>query len=385
MSQLTSNIITLCIQEPKPINQIVEITQQNYNTVYASIQRAASKSLLTTQKIDGLLWVRTTPPKQPLYLKGGTQNSNNSTKNGFQNIIPLCGPERLEAIHLTRNRIKVQSIADECYDLFDSYNERVSDAVICLLPNPERDFLGPPLELPYKTRFNDDGRKVEQLNNYEEAWENASARHRRAIMITLTTDPKIQNSLWDANRKQGSNLNRLLSNLARRFGGRPTYINVNEFQKNGRLHLHIVIFGQSYIMNMKNLSRLWHKYGQGEIVHFHKLKKDRHGWVWDGKKPKDSKGKAPMDYLKKYLKKGLYNEESNYQYWIYNTRYFSHSRKLRPHHNKRRSLRRYVFFGVFYDEAPEYGAHYEDVVQKTEALQRKGLKIGQSYTDQGIT
>ena len=380
MSQITNNIINLCITEPKPISQIVKILQKNYNTVYSTVQRAAKKGLLSTKIIDGLLWVRTVPPKQPLNLIRELQKSNNSAKIDFQNQIPLAGPERREAIHLTRSRIEVQSIEDECYDLFDNYNERVADATITLLPNPGRDFLGPPLELPYKTRFNDESRKVAQLSHYEEAWENATERHRRAIMITLTTDPKIQESLWSANRKQGKNLNKLLSHLARKFGARPTYLNVNEFQKNGRIHLHLVIFGRSYVMQMKQLSALWMKYGQGQIVHFHKIKKDRTGWVWDGQSPYDAKEKTPADYLKKYLKKALFND-SNYQYWVYNTRFFSHSRKLRPSAPKKLSRGWYVFFGVFYDQIPEYGRHYQEVIEKTIKSMHKGLKPGATHTD----
>lgn len=383
MSKLADNIISLCIAEPKPISQIVKATQKNYNTVYASIQRAVKKGILHTKTIDGLLWVRTVPPRQQLDLLGESQKSNTNTKNGFKNEIPLCGPERLEAILLTKQRINVKSIEDECYDFFDTYNERVKDAIICLLPNPERDFLGPPLELPYKTRFNDDGRKVVQLNNYEEAWETATSRHRRGVMVTLTTDPKIQNSLWDANRKQSGNLNRLLSHLSRKFGHRPTYISVNEFQGNGRIHLHLVIFGKSFIMGKRQMSALWAKYGQGEIVDFKKLRTDRHGWTWDGEQPQDSNGKSPENYLKKYLKKGLYDDDTNYQYWIYNTRYYSHSRNLRAPTPKRLSRRQYVFFGVFYDRLPEYGNHYNEAIEKQDRIKVKGLKPGVSYSDGG--
>lgn len=382
MSQITNNIINLCITEPKPISQIVKLLQKNYNTVYSTIQRAVKKGLLTTKIIDGFLWVRTVPPKQPLNLLRGTQNSNKPAKIDFQNQIPICGPERYEAIQLTRSRIEMQSIQDSCTDLFDNYNERVSDAIISLLPDPEHDFLGPPLELPYKTRFNDEGRKVEQLKNYERAWDTAAARYRTAIMITLTTDPKIQASLWDANRKQAKNLNRLLSHLSRDYGARPTYINVNEFQpKNGRIHLHLVIFGKSYIMPMRKLSALWDKYGQGSIVHFHKLRKDQDGaWTWDRQKPKDTKGKSPIDYLKKYLKKGLF-DETNYQFWIYNTRFFTNSRKLLPKKLKKLSRHHYYFFGVFYDLAPEYGKKYQEVIEKTIKSLHKGKKPGGSYTE----
>jgi hypothetical protein len=384
VSQLSNDIISLCIAEPKPISQIIRATQKNYNTVYASIQRAAKKGLLHTEIIDGLLWVRTVPPKQQLDLLRESQKSNTTAKTSHQNEIPLCGPERLEAIHLTRSRINIKSIEDECYNLFDTYNERVKDAIICLLPNPEHDFLGPPLELPYKTRFNDEGRKVEELNHYEEAWEEATKRHRRAVMVTLTTDPKIQESLWDGNRKQSGNLNRLLSNLSRKFKGRPTYISVNEFQGNGRIHLHLVIFGRSYIMGKQQLSHLWAKYGQGEIVDFKKLKKDRQGWIWDGEKPQDSNGKNPEDYLKKYLKKGLYNDETSYQYWVYNTRYFTHTRSLREPQHRHRSRGQYVFFGVFYDQLPEYGNHYQETIQKVERLKVRGRKLGETLTDGGL-
>lgn len=382
MSQTTNNIINLCIKEPKPIGQIVNLLQKNYNTVYSTVQRAVKKGLLTTKKIDGLVWVRTVPPTKQLNLLRGSHSSNKPAKTDFQNDIPACGAERFEAIQLTRSRIEIQSIQHQCINLFDAYNERVEDATISLLPDPEHDFLGPPLELPYRTRFNDEGRKVEQLKNYERAWDQAAARYRTAIMITLTTDPKIQASLWDGNRKQGKNLNRLLSHLARIYGARPTYINVNEFQpKNGRIHLHLVIFGKSFIMPMRKLSALWDKYGQGSIVHFHKLRKDGDGaWTWDRQKPEDTKGKSPIDYLKKYLKKGLF-DETNYQFWIYNTRFFTNSRHLLPKKIKKLSRHHYYFFGVFYDSLPSYGKLYQEVIEKTIKSLHKGKPPGASYSD----
>ena len=381
MSQITNNIINLCITEPKPIGQIVKLLQQNYNTVYSTVQRAAKKGLLSTKIIDGLLWVRTVPPKQPFNLNRLKQSSNNTKNTNFQNEIPLCGPERWEAINLARARIEIGSIEEQCSDLFDDYNERVSDAIISLLPDPEHDFLGPPLELPYKTRFNDQARKVEQLKNYETAWDTATNRFKTAIMVTLTIDPKIQDSLWSGNRKQSKNLNRLLSNLARKYGARPTYLNVNEFQKNGRIHLHLVIFGKSYIMSMKKLSALWMKYQMGSIVHFHKLRKDSDGaWSWDRQKPKDTRGKSPIDYLKKYLKKGLF-DETNFQYWIYNTRFFTNSKKLLPPKPKKLSRHHYVFFGVFYESMPYYGKLYQEVIEKTVRCMHKGKPPGASYTD----
>jgi hypothetical protein len=61
------------------------------------------------------------------------------------------------------------------------------------------------------------------------------------------------------------------------------YLNVPEFQFNGRLHLHFVVFGMDYLINLKELRQWWKSHGMDEMVHAYSLKKnpkDPIKWTW---------------------------------------------------------------------------------------------------------
>lgn len=112
-----------------------------------------------------------------------------------------------------------------------------------------------------------------------------------------------------------------------------TYINVLEFQLNGRLHSHFAIFGLDYLMDIHELSKKWEDYGQGTIVHAYALKKhptNPLSWTWKNpnNRPKDHRNKDPIDYLKAYLLKAQYTTSVNY--WVFNSRYYTNSRNFEP-------------------------------------------------------
>ena len=99
------------------------------------------------------------------------------------------------------------------------------------------------------------------------------------------------------------------------------------------------------------MRHLWTKYGQGEIFKFISMKNNNGVWEWVKTKPSDAGNKSPADYLKKYLKKALFDEGALYQYWIYNTRFFTYSRDLAPLISYYVSKHLYIFAGTFYDGA----------------------------------
>jgi len=265
------------------------------------------------------------------------------------------GPERYQAIGKVLREIDIRPVQQETGELFQEYLERIKDARIYLQPNPELDLFGQCIELEYKTRFNDESRKKQEVAKYLKVWEQAETRTswNHAVLLTLTTDPKRQPNLWIANKKMSKNFNRLMSHLTRKLGYRPAYLCVNEFQKNGRLHLHIVFFGLRYLLGKDVMVYLWKKYGQGEIVDFKRLRKDKGTgcFEWEGSRPSDCKqGERPSTYLKKYIIKNLYDEGASMQYWVYNTRFYSYSRRYFVGLTFRRISRGlYVFLGVFYN------------------------------------
>lgn len=287
----------------------------------------------------------------------------------FENEMPRkCSAERRAAARRTMRRLNIQVIRERCIEDFAEYIRKVKRKKIVLAPNSDKDFFGETLYLDYKTRFTDTGRKVEALKKYEHCWDNASAKHKTGVLLTLTIDPKLQTSLWDCNRKASSMFNKLLSNITRKKGERPEYVNVFEFQKNGRVHLHVMLFGLFWVMPKEEMVALWKKYGMGEIIDFLSVKNDGDGWTWTRKQPRDADGKDPIDYLKKYLKKGLFDPEKLYQYWIYNTRFFSYSRKLCTFITYHFSTGFYVFLGTVEWDDDTAEQFWDDIYEEYERL-----------------
>jgi hypothetical protein len=260
-------------------------------------------------------------------------------------------------------------------DRFEDYSEVVKERRILLRHKTDKDQV---LTLPFRTRFNDLGRKTKNLKEFEAGWDKSLTMAKRAVFLTLTTDPGDNDTMWRRNRHMGKAFNRYQSYLGKRhqiqyryfletdlrkefckihnisrietreqhlkyerfirphkkeikaqmegISFRRKYICVNEFQENGLIHSHIVIFGIRWLAEKETISQDWQRCEQGRIVHIYAMTNDGKRWLWSREKPTDSEGKAPEEYLKKYLKKGLFSEEGFSLYWTVNKRFFSMSR-----------------------------------------------------------
>lgn len=202
------------------------------------------------------------------------------------------------------------------------------------------------VKLPCRTRFTDKGRKVHNIKTYDRAWVRANQLFQRGVFVTLTTDPSLHKSLWHANRHLSRAFNRYLSLLLARKKrnakkgfdsneehdhidngiGRLKYISAYEFQENGLIHLHLVFFGIRYLARIDDIAEDWNRCGQGRIVHAYGIRKEGDVWHWNKEQPKDAEGRSPVDYLRKYLEKALYVNESFGMYWAVNKRFCSMSR-----------------------------------------------------------
>jgi len=111
---------------------------------------------------------------------------------------------------------------------------------------------------------------------------------------------------------------------------RPVYLSVYEFMENGLLHAHITIFGTTWIDTMDRIKADWSRLGQGAMAHAYAMTKTpgSETWEWLGKPPTDSRNRQPVDYLVKYLVKGLYTKEGHGMYWCMNKRFFTRSQSL---------------------------------------------------------
>ncbi len=109
---------------------------------------------------------------------------------------------------------------------------------------------------------------------------------------------------------------------------RPQYLQVYEFQKNGLLHGHAVIFGKTYLAYWEDIALDWMQTGQGERIHVYGIQRQGDRWVWLKEQPRDSRNRQPVDYLGKYLGKGVRVRSGHGLYWSVNKRFFTNSRAL---------------------------------------------------------
>ena len=261
--------------------------------------------------------------------------SNSTETGGIGDSTPFhrLRKERQIALNLTA---KEQMLTPENrFDIrqqYFAYTEDVTDrSVILCLKEDERNPDAHLYFLRYKTRFTSMDRKKANLDTYEAIWKHASLGYKSAVFITLTTDPKLFHSVLDANHHFQKALNRFFSLTQKRRGFRPKYLNVHEFTEKGLLHSHIVIFGLDYLTQQRRLSKDWKKCGQGSIVHVYGLRNNGTSWNWSKARPKDAKAGRSVDlYLKKYLKKNLFDGSELELYWTFNKRFFTYSRALKP-------------------------------------------------------
>ena len=279
-----------------------------------------------------------------------------------------ANPERITACKLLRNietqknhwlwqresktdplRPELTHILDCIKKPYERYIRMVKDTAIVLCPYGMEDKLDQAnLQfLPYKTRFTAIDRQLNNLDRYKTLWEESKQYYEEAVFLTLTTAPAKHQTLWHANRHFAKAWNRYMALLTKRnkkaaekdgtydetISYRPRYICVYEFQKNGLLHCHAILFGIDRISSDYQISEDWDRCGQGSITKQIplKLRNNQWGWKHQNQKPHDAAdGESPERYLKKYLEKAIHGHEDFELYWAVNKRFLSSSRSLSP-------------------------------------------------------
>lgn len=212
---------------------------------------------------------------------------------------------------------------------FNFYIDEVKNKVLCFLRTHPRPPYDVTLIMPYNTRFTKPDIKLKTLSRYENALETATLSHKKAVFLTLTTDPKKFESLWHANRHFSIAWNKFMSYLTSKKSGRPEYIAVYEYTKNtGLLHMHVIIFGCTWLASHKSITVEWEKCGQGTVNWEYQLHNDNGKWCWTHGHPKTDIDNNAGDYLKKYLKKAIFSNEHLELYWIFNKRFMTCSRRF---------------------------------------------------------
>lgn len=261
---------------------------------------------------------------------------------------------------------------------FDNYVEDIAD-LKCALINREDGHIK---LIDYQTRFTDETRKDGVIARFYRTVEKATESYNTGVFLTLTSYPPSEGSrlqhrtsLWHVNRYFARTWNAYISLLQKRKRSarrdelldvmrsrvskvrvtlhdaegkvkltreertealktmreenfRPKYLMVYEFQKNGMIHGHCVIFGTQWLDNFEKIKADWQRLGQGERIHVYGIKNEGAGWQWSKNQPQDSRNRQPVDYLMKYLGKGVRLSQGHGMYWAINKRFFTSSQAL---------------------------------------------------------
>lgn len=387
-----TDMVRLCIDKPYTVQQLANLTHLGYMEIYNFLQTKKGKFYFKSEKMDGLKFLRSNPDghylikgKAKLKLYQKTKQQPYSKIDETKEIDDLpgnCGYERKRAIW---NTLKINGFGgtteitvngqkkrvfrffsdfhkqkyDECLDLFQQYVHRIDQMELCF--EPVEGLFGDTMVKPYATRFNSVPKQITLRENYEKAFKSGEMQFKKASFVTLTTDPKQFSNLWKANKFFQANWNKLITNLRKRTGKELPYVCVREFQENGRVHFHICIFGIHLPPTKKNapynnpISKIWKRYGQGQITDVKNLVNKDGVMQWLHDRPADcSKDEPPMRYLKKYLIKAQYDETAQFQYWIYNARYYTYSQALLRTPKRRRRAPIYQYVGTIDREAGKF-------------------------------
>jgi hypothetical protein len=108
------------------------------------------------------------------------------------------------------------------------------------------------LAIKNTTRFTDKVDAKKSQTRFREALETSGVEYSEASVLTLTIDPKRFGSHKDATGAIREAKGRLLSYLAYQIGESVTQVTISDFQRNGMLHYHIVLFGISRVRESDN-------------------------------------------------------------------------------------------------------------------------------------
>lgn len=282
-------------------------------------------SYIKIERLDGLVWISLTPQGFDLIV---SEVKFKPSKNDIYAMPKKSTQLRLDSIldAIARNTYDPQSNKFS-KDNFEAYLEDIDHKYIALqmiepTKNPK-----PGLLLKYKTRFNDQAILKKTLDNFDSAVAKATARYKKGVFLTLTTDPKLFESIWHANRHFAKALNRFFSCLKKWLGFRPKYIVSYEYTQNtGLMHAHIILFGISWLRKHDLITKEWQSCGQGQINYEYGLTNRNGIWRWTKKRPPADRFNNATDYLKKYLKKVLFSGDLFCHFFTFNKRFLSMSR-----------------------------------------------------------
>jgi hypothetical protein len=208
--------------------------------------------------------------------------------------LPIYLSTKVKALQLLiKNKKLNEEQKKELIKLFKEYIEDVRQRRIILIPKKEYRGELEPIILDYEVRFTSKRKAKRNKRQYRHIWKDTAKRYRWAVVITLTIDPKKVPNLWEARylaqaefNRYMTGLNKFLTGRARKYGRRVrrySYARFIEYQENGMIHYHHVVFGVRWIKNENELAQKNWRLG---FVDVQTLVNVRGKWRFK-KKPKD--------------------------------------------------------------------------------------------------
>jgi hypothetical protein len=234
-------------------------------------------------------------------------------------------PAYLEALKLLKESDNTLTYQQKGYlaDLFNSYIEDMTGRVMIFKRSNTQQFR----VIRAVTRFTSKSYMKHQLRLFDDQWEYSTTKFNEAVYVTLTANPQPGRSVRDINQDFKKSLQKFHSRTSmklKRQNIEYAYIQSFEFQKNGRLHAHIVIFGIKRLEGWKDLQDYCVKIGLGKFVNIKTLRNVN--GIWKDLSHSDKAVSDLGSYLKKYIKKAMTEPGMMYNYWVNDTRFYTYSR-----------------------------------------------------------
>ncbi|AKB35514.1 hypothetical protein MSSAC_0924 [Methanosarcina siciliae C2J] len=373
-------------EQPYSASQVAKYLKEKYNLkeslkriykrIYDYLKTEAGKLHFLIGKEDSILWIRANPLKPLTLIQDKQVSDKTELDNGrhcetepktykhSENLEDLrnVNPERYKAMHKlsrcngfgymdreTKEFIYTNNIYFEVIQGFGEYISRINTENIEMVHSMDGNpIFSSRVHLPYKTRFTSPERQEENKQAYWATWDYANKRHLKGVFLTLTA-PSRAGDLVTVNNQMREAWDKLRDLLNSKLARGLTYIKVNEFQKNGRLHFHLVIFGINWVMPIHLLKKVWVGYGGGKVMNIRAITRTKEGWTWARKPPQEAGGQAPAGYLSDYLEKSM-SPCSGALYWAFNIQFWSASRDIKQSPEKHETKGVWARVGVIAKE-----------------------------------
>lgn len=241
---------------PTRLKQVVEwVYSTDYsNTQYQRIRRFVNDcEYLESQTSGGFTQVEPTVEAFGLSLESDVCNTPKRTTGAEsqKDVKERYPKDRARGLLSKITQVNGEESADHRHEIrreLATYRENIAGTYSILEHRVREQYLA----IKNTTRFTDKTDAKESQKRFRGALERSGVDYSEASVLTLTIDPKRFGSHKDATSAIREAKGRILSYLRYQIGESPTQVTASDFQRNGMLHYHIVLFGVRKVRESDN-------------------------------------------------------------------------------------------------------------------------------------